>query len=234
MNPEAAGAYRVWAIDNLVYGPVDLGCLLQWVVDGRVVADTWVFVDSERAWRQAKEIPPLYPHFFPGEETTLIRRKQVESIRIAPEELRQFPVFAGLGGAQLEQLCRFGELCSVGAGEAIIKKGDPGDALFFVLSGRARARLVIGFDDTTLGTIPAGDFFGEMAMFNQAIRAADIIAETEARLMRLSAASLLLMMQELPDLAAPILFGMARAMAHRISDANQRLRQELAAEFVWR
>ena len=35
--------YKVWASDNVVYGPVVLGTLLEWVADGRVTPDTWVF-----------------------------------------------------------------------------------------------------------------------------------------------------------------------------------------------
>ena len=35
--------YKIWASDNVVYGPVLLEALLEWVADGRVLADTWVF-----------------------------------------------------------------------------------------------------------------------------------------------------------------------------------------------
>ena len=35
--------YKVWASDNVVYGPVVLETLLEWVADGRVTPDTWVF-----------------------------------------------------------------------------------------------------------------------------------------------------------------------------------------------
>ena len=36
--------YKVWASDNMVYGPVNLDILLDWVADGRVTPDTWVSV----------------------------------------------------------------------------------------------------------------------------------------------------------------------------------------------
>ena len=70
-------------------------------------------------------------------------------------------------------------------GELVIKKGDPGDGLFFVLSGSLRARLVVGFEDRTLARIPAGEVFGEMAMFTQSPRSADVVAEEESRMLRL-------------------------------------------------
>jgi hypothetical protein len=37
-----------------------------------------------------------------------------------------------------------------------------------------------------------------------------------------------------PAAAAPMLFGIAGTMAHRIMEDNQRFQREVAAEFVWR
>ena len=51
--------YKVWASDNVVYGPVLLETLLEWVADGRVLADTWVFSQEVNSWKPAKSLPPL-------------------------------------------------------------------------------------------------------------------------------------------------------------------------------
>ena len=117
--------------------------------------------------------------------------------------------------------------------EWFLKKGDPGDAFFLVLEGSVRVRLRIGREDRTLGIIPAGQFFGEMAMFNRAPRSADVVAESDARLFRLTAESFLAMTRENPGLAAPILFALAGAMANRVSEANQQLQREVTSGFAW-
>ena len=51
--------YKVWASDNMVYGPVNLDILLDWVADGRVTPDTWVFAEGINSWKPAKTLPAL-------------------------------------------------------------------------------------------------------------------------------------------------------------------------------
>ena len=51
--------YKVWASDNVVYGPVLLVTLLEWVADGRVTPGTWVFSEEVNSWKPAKTLPAL-------------------------------------------------------------------------------------------------------------------------------------------------------------------------------
>ena len=128
---------------------------------------------------------------------------------------------------------RPGELHRPPPGERIIKQGDPADALFFVLAGGVRVRLIVGLQDKTLARIPAGEFFGEMAMFTQSARSADVLAEEGTRLLRFSAESFRLLIAEKPEAAARMLFAIARTMANRISEDNRRLKTQVASEFLW-
>jgi len=227
-------SYKVWAADNFVYGPVDLETLIQWVEDQRVVADTWVHSQSENAWRQGRDIPELYQYFHTGNTTAFFRKQAGIGANYTADEVRQFKLFSALSNGQLEQFMRFCEYLSCKPGEVLIKKGDPGDGIFFLLSGELRARLVVGLQDTTLGSIVAGEFFGEMAMFTHSSRSADVVVESEARLLRLSAESFLLLIRELPGLAGPILYAIAQIMARRIAESNKSLQREVAGGFVWR
>jgi CRP-like cAMP-binding protein len=137
------------------------------------------------------------------------------------------------GGAEvvwLEQVLRFGELYIVPPHSCIIRKGDPGDAIYLVLSGEVRVRLVIGMEDKTLATIRPGQFFGEMALFNDSPRSADVVAVTETRLMRITRHAFRLFMEEIPELASPIFYNLA--MADRLVAANKRYQLDTATEFV--
>jgi CRP-like cAMP-binding protein len=213
--------YKVWAADNLVYGPVELPVLIQWVQDKRV--------------RRAGDLEALRQHFYNAEVDTTFRiREAQEANAIAPEELRQFSILAALSNEQLETFLRFGELCCHFPGEVILKQGDPGDALFFVLQGEVRARLIVTGQDQTLARIPAGQFFGEMAMLTQTARSADIVCEQQTRLLRLSSESVLLLVNENPDMAARILLALASTLAARISDTNRKYQHELVSAFAWR
>jgi len=227
-------SYRVWACDNQVYGPISLPVLAQWVQEGRVLRDTWIYLDGVKQWRPSGTIEELHEHFPPGEATAFLQRQSANGGGIDPEELRQFAVLSGLSNRELAQLVRLGELRQHRPGELILRQAEPGDALFFVLSGTVRARLLVGGDDKTLVRIPAGEFLGVMAMFTQSPRSADVVAESATRLLRFTAEAFRLLIAENPAAAAPMLFAIARTMANRILADNQRFQKEVASEFVWR
>ncbi|MDB6033422.1 MAG: mechanosensitive ion channel protein MscS [Verrucomicrobiales bacterium] len=224
-------AYKVWAADNMIYGPIDFPMLVQWVQESRVLPETWVHSEKANAWHHANQIEVLQPYL---EASASTESTPVQVGQILPEELRQFSVFVNLSNDLLQQFTHYGELCEVGPGATIIKKGTPGDSVYFILSGEVRARLIIGREDQTLNHIPAGQFFGEMSMFNQAPRSADVLAVKPTRLMRVSNQAFLQLIREVPALAAPFLFSMASMMAHRIAETNTNLQKQVASEFTWR
>lgn len=233
-SPAADDTYHVWATDNLIYGPIDWPTLIQWVMEKRVLKETWVFSSADGDWHEAGALEALQEPLLTAKDIALNETPPSKRESIAPGELRQFSVFAGLSDDQLQQLLQFGDLCRTSAKEVVLKKGDPGDALFFVLDGSVRARLLIGLEDRSLGQIPAGQFFGEMAMFNQAPRSADVVSEANTRLFRLSSEAFLQMTRESPGVAAPILFALAGTMASRVSQVNQQFHREVASGFSWR
>jgi hypothetical protein len=230
-----SNTYKVWAADNLVYGPVELPTLIQWVHERRVRADTWLLSHVDRNWRQAGDLESLRQHFHTAEVDTTFRIREAEQANsIAPEELRQFDIFASLSNEQLQNLLQLGEHCTHFPGEIILKKGDPGDAVFFVLQGEVKARLMVGGQDQVLARIPAGEFFGEMAMLTQTPRSADIVCEQRTRLLRLSSQSFLQLIDESPQMAARIMFALASTLAGRMSDTNKKYQNEIASGFAWR
>ena len=233
-DPGLGETYRVWAVDNQVYGPVALEVLAGWVHDGRVQRDNWIYYESSRQWRLARDVKALEGLFPAGEETAFLIKQASEVGGVAPEEFRQFPALVSLTNHDLAQIIKCGQLILAAPGEVVVQRHQPGDALFFVLSGRLRARIFVGGDDKTLGTIRKGEFLGEMAMFTQTPRSADVVAEETTRLFRLSAEAFRHMIQHTPDVAAPMLYAVASTMAGRIQEDNKRFQQQVAAEFVWR
>jgi CRP-like cAMP-binding protein len=203
--------------------------------DERVVAATWIHCQSDNSWHKAENISALHDALLEARQS----KSQLEDSAGPPEEigtdeLRQFPRLAKLADKQLEQVRRFGELLVAPPGSRIIKKGDPGDALYLILAGEARVRLIVGMEDKTLFTVRPGQFFGEMALFNDSPRSADVMAVTETRLMRVTRHAFLLFIEEIPELASPILYTLASALADRLVAANTRYQQDAAAEFIWR
>jgi CRP-like cAMP-binding protein len=81
--------------------------------------------------------------------------------------------------------------------------------------------------------IGSGELFGEMGMFLQATRTADVIAETPSRLFRMTTNACLLLVRQIPELGSPILFNICVSMARRMAADNQRFYREVTSQFLW-
>ena len=233
-STETHESYRIWACDNQLYGPVLLDILAEWVREQRVLRNTWIYVETRQAWCQAESIEQLQEAFPPSEDTVFLERQSMSTNSIDPYELRTFPALAGLSNHDLAYLIKRAELVVANPGDVIIRRHEPGDAIYFILSGSVRAQITVGFEERILGKIPSGQFFGEMAMFTQTPRAADIIAEEDARLLRFTAAAFRSLIVENPLTAAPMLYAFSTSMAQRLLDTNKIYQLEVAQSFVWR
>jgi CRP-like cAMP-binding protein len=225
-------SYKVLASDNLVYGPIDLQTLIQWTADERILPETWIMKVPD-AWIPAAYISDLKPHF----DQAAARARALPVLKaegeVQVEELRQFKLFSGVSNEQLAELLKFAEYIPCDPNHVLIKKGDLADAIYFLLSGKARARVLIAHEEKILTTIPAGEFFGEIAMFTHSARSADIVVTEPSRLLRVSAKSFLAMSEQTPTLSCPILFAMSRSLASRVADLTQQLSRSQAAEHLW-
>jgi signal-transduction protein with cAMP-binding, CBS, and nucleotidyltransferase domain len=217
----------------MVYGPVDLSALIQWVQEKRVLPETLIHVESESRWHQAQDYVPLQKYLSSQPKSAPGAVHLDQTVDISPEELRQFPVFSNLSYKQLQQLAALGYSFEVAPGKLVVKQGEPCDAIYFVLSGTLRVRLLVGVkNETTLRRISGGEFFGEVGMFLQSTRTADVVADTRARLLRLSSYAFQKLIKETPELSAPLLFSLAATMAQHMAEDHQRSARGAASEFL--
>jgi signal transduction histidine kinase len=105
------------------------------------------------------------------------------------EELRQIPLFADLSEEDLEQLYRMAETVSIPAGQLVLQEGDQGDSLYVVLTGELEVTKRQGSQDILLAVYMPGQFFGEMALLEQAPRSASVRTLQESRLLVISQAA---------------------------------------------
>jgi len=93
-------------------------------------------------------------------------------------ELRTAAMFSGMGEKDLSSLERFSLLKSLQPGQWIFKEGDAGDGLYFIIHGRIQISARFGDQQRRVfATFGPGEFFGEMAVLENAPRSADAIAE---------------------------------------------------------
>jgi CPA2 family monovalent cation:H+ antiporter-2 len=102
----------------------------------------------------------------------LNRRKEEEQEQKITEFLETFPLFSMVDTeAHEEILLLFGPRAAA-PGERVIRTGDRGDAMYFVVSGSVEVQ-VKGRRVAELG---AGAYFGEMALLTGGRRSADVTA----------------------------------------------------------
>ena len=91
--------------------------------------------------------------------------------------LAAIPFFGGLEPVALERLAGSMRSRRFRRGEVIFHIGDPGDALFVILTGEVKISLPSETgDEAILATLRAGDVFGELALLDGAPRSASATA----------------------------------------------------------
>jgi CRP-like cAMP-binding protein len=104
-----------------------------------------------------------------------------------------------------------------GDSEDIICQGDTGDSMYVVQAGRVEVlQHSRKGGEQHLAYLDAGDFFGEMAVFEKEVRSATVRAAGEARVLKIDKKALLTRIREDPLLAVNLL----KTMSHRIRDLN--------------
>jgi Cyclic nucleotide-binding domain len=229
MNPqEQSGQFTIWGADQVPYGPVELPTLVTWVRDERVTSDTWVFLRANQNWQRAADIPELQL-FFRSKPTVLpdvLGAGRAEP-SLKPGALRRIKILAGLTDDQLERFASFMELQNVAQWKVVVKQGDYGDAMFLVLAGELRVRVLAGEKETILTTLSVGDFFGDIALFDKGPRSADVVANTDAVLLKISAEAFDKLAKEAPDVATPFLVAIGRTLSARIRADNKRFQNSI-------
>lgn len=214
MEANASVSYRAWGADNIAYGPVELPALVTWIKQGKVTASTWVFREKDASWSRASDLTELKVLFKsklpPGAAAS------ADALGIQPGSLRRIKMLADVDEKLLASLLTYVEVVKVPPFGTVVNKGDHGDALFMVLEGEVRARVMIGGQETTLATLGVGECFGELAILDQGPRSADVIANQPSILIKVSAGALKKMFAEAPALAAPFTFALARVLSQRV------------------
>jgi SulP family sulfate permease len=125
----------------------------------------------------------------------------------------------------LERLLTLLEVRELDAGQPVFRHGEPGDAMYFVERGRVTVLLRLADGRSfRLRSFGPGTIVGEMAVYTQQVRSADVLAEGPARVRRLTLESLRALEQTDPETAQQIHRFVVKVMASRLALADEALR----------
>lgn len=124
-----------------------------------------------------------------------------------------------------EKTMRLGDLGrGYSGGEAIVRQGEAGDCMYVIQAGRVEVIREENGREVKLAELGEGDFFGEMALFEQEVRSATVRPIGEARVLSIDKRMLLRKIHEDPTLA----FRIMEHMSRRIRQLNGQLASRAA------
>jgi len=162
-------------------------------------------VPPVKTWMQ-KRWPLLMSEFGAARQTALVgeldrirtasRQREHEQEQKITEFVETFPLFSAVdSNAHEEILLLFGPR-GASPGERIIRTGDRGDAMYFVVSGTVEVQV----KGRKMALLEAGAYFGEMALLTGERRTADVTAVDYCQLLVLTRRDFNLFMNHHPEL----------------------------------
>jgi CRP/FNR family transcriptional regulator len=142
------------------------------------------------------------------------------------QEFRTIPILNSVADDALQRLAGVLETREFADGAPVFLEGERGDGMYFILSGGVRVQKradVAGGTQKTLTVLQAGDYFGEMALFDDKPRSASAVASGPTKLLRLSKGAFEAMQQTSTVAATSVLFGMIRTSGDRIRRLSAQL-----------
>ncbi len=128
--------------------------------------------------------------------------------------LRQVPIFSGLDENQLADVMKMAGRRVFEAGTPIVQRGKEAHAAFFlILSGRVEVRR----EGQLLSELGAGQFFGEMSLFDNQPRSADVIPTADTECLVIARWNLEQVIKRNPEIAMQMLGELSR----RLREAQQ-------------
>ncbi len=116
------------------------------------------------------------------------------------QTVAKVPLFAGLEASRIAGIAALLKPQIVPAHYVVVRRGEPADAMFFIMSGEVEVD--VQPDPVRLGK---GQYFGEIALLRDTVRTASVTAIKECQLLALDVADFRRLLEAHPELKAAIL-----------------------------
>src|SRR5262249_2166117 len=122
--------------------------------------------------------------------------------------LKEVSIFGGIPHEELAEVASLLSERWVPRGELIVEKGDLGDCLYVIASGRVR----VHDGDRTLADLGRNQFFGELSLLDAEPRAANVSASEDTQLFQLKQADFYALISDRPQ----IVHAINRGLCHMV------------------
>lgn len=116
--------------------------------------------------------------------------------------VREIDIFSDLSVSELAAVASVTEAVSHSSNQVVIQEGDMGETMFLIVKGRVAVIKHLGAEnELELDHIDSGDYFGEMALFEDRQRSASIRTLSESEFLVLHKAEFNEIVHEFPEIA---------------------------------
>ena len=143
--------------------------------------------------------------------------------RYKPGELND--IFSFLSVQEMAELFPYLDFREWQSGETVMKSGDPGDFMGFLVEGKLAVRMEGIFPDKFIlvAVLERGSLVGEIAVAEEGARHATVVATEKSHLLILSRENMELMLRQAPALSLKFFRRIIHVLGHRLCKASSRL-----------
>ena len=144
------------------------------------------------------------------------------------------PLLRGLSEQEVKAVLGAGTVLRVQAGGGVVRRGDPGNDMYLVLSGilEVRATTAAAGPSHVIETLGKGQVFGEMSFLSNQPRTADVVAVADSEVLTLTRDLFERLTRTAPAAASRLLMNLSVSLVERVQQTTRALveaKEELAA-----
>lgn len=130
--------------------------------------------------------------------------------------LRKVPLFSALPPPDLEPIASIAREQAFADGDTIAEQGEPGEAMFIIVSGDVAVTSGRGEERRVLATRSQGDVVGEMAVITSEPRIADLVCDGPVRVLSIDRPRFEAILRERPETS----LGVIRVLCQRLAEGG--------------
>ncbi|MBA7599301.1 hypothetical protein ES703_06332 [subsurface metagenome] len=143
--------------------------------------------------------------------------------------LKKIYLFQYLDDNELEHILNIASAKIYKEEAVIFNEGEKGDAFYVVLKGSVRISTVVpGVGEEALAVLKKGNYFGEMALIDNAPRSASAVANEDTVLLKITDANFRNLLVKDRKLAYKLLWGLVKTFSKRLRETDNKLKNILA------
>lgn len=164
----------------------------------------------------------LWKNIFSGRS---LREGSIESL------LQKVPAFSDLSLRELKEVAAIVHHREYRTGEVVFHQGDPGLGMYIIRDGSVSIQIADAEGQgKEIASLDDGDFFGELALLDEAPRSATAVCKTECKLLGFFRPDLFDVIERKPQLGIRIVLKLSEIVVKRLRATDKeisRLRNEL-------